>query len=280
MSPLAPQTIESADDPRVWVYRNQKDAWLRAQRGETPADRQAGLFMAEGDLVVRTLIDSGMGIHSVLVTEQRLETMRDAFERLPDDVPVFVGSRAVLESIIGFDLHRGVLAAGRRPAAPALPDLLGSISVLLVLEDLCNHDNLGSLFRSLAALVGPGRGGILLSPRCCDPLYRKALRVSMGATLRVRWAVGEPWPACLDLVRNVGFEVFGMTPAEGAEDLGTMKLPPRLAIVLGAEGPGLTPEALAKCDRTVRIPIDSEIDSLNVSVAGAIVLAQLARNPA
>jgi len=280
MSRLTPQTIESADDPRVLVYRDQKDAWLRAQRGETPADRQAGLFMAEGDLVVRTLIDSDIDIHSVLVTEQRLVTMRDAFERLSDGVPVFVGSRAVLESIIGFDLHRGVLAAGIRPESPDLADLLRSTSVLLVLEDLCNHDNLGSLFRSLAALVGPSKAAVLLSPRCCDPLYRKALRVSMGATLRVPWVVGEPWPDCLGLVRNAGFEILGMTPDEGAEDLGTMKLPPRLAIVLGAEGPGLTPTALASCDRRVRIPIDSAIDSLNVSVAGAIVLAHLARNPA
>ena len=282
--------IEDAADERVAVYMNQKDAWLAIQRGQTPSDRAAGLFMAEGELVVRTLVESGHGIHSLLLCEDRLERMGDVIDRVVgrldetgDAVPVYVASRTVVEAIVGFDLHRGVLCAGVRPVMPTLESLFVKKSVLLVLEDLANHDNMGGLFRSLAALAGPGRAGVVLSPRCCDPLYRKALRVSMGCALRVEWAVAADWPGALGQIASAGYEVLAMTPGEDAEELGRLDFVrnmqcQRIALVLGAEGPGLSKGALDASGRRVKIPIDPSVDSLNVGVAGAIALAFLCQS--
>lgn len=280
MSALRAQRIESPHDPRIEIYRNQKDAWLKAQQGLDPADRKAGLFMAEGELVVRTLLASGLKIHSLLLSETRLAAMADALAGLAPSVPVFVASREVLEAIIGFDLHRGILAAGVRPCHPPLQDLLATRSTVLVLEDLANHDNMGSLFRSLAALGGIDRSAVLLSPRCCDPLYRKALRVSMGAALRIPWAVVDPWPSGLHSLREARFEILAMTPESRAQDVRSLRDLPtgtrrKLALLLGAEGPGLSTEAMVWADRRIRISIDPAIDSLNVGVAGAIALAIL-----
>jgi tRNA G18 (ribose-2'-O)-methylase SpoU len=166
---------------------------------------------------------------------------------------------------------------------PTLESLFVKKSVLLVLEDLANHDNMGGLFRSLAALAGPDRAGVVLSTRCCDPLYRKALRVSMGCALRVEWAVAAQWPAALEQIAAAGFEVLAMTPGKGAQSLGELEVvrggsEKRIALVLGAEGPGLSKGALDACARRVKIPIDPSVDSLNVGVAGAIALAFLCQS--
>lgn len=275
--------IIDAGDERVAVYRNQRDAWLRAQRGEVPSDRAAGLFMAEGELVVRALIDVRWRTHSVLVGSWRVPALRPLLDALPPEVPVYIAPRSSLEEIVGFDLHRGVLAAAHRPALPQLRELCAQRRVLVMLEDLTNHDNLGSLFRSTAALAGAGAAGIVLSPRCADPLYRKAVRVSMGAVTRVPWTVADEWPGAIEEVRRAGFEVIAMTPDPGAEPVASVGLGERgsgarrLALLFGAEGPGLSAAARKAADRHVRIPIDPAVDSLNVAVAGAIALDRLAR---
>ncbi len=267
--------IDDPADERLVVYRNQKDAWLAVQRGDAPAARSAGLFMAEGELVVRTLIDSPRQVHSVLVAENRVDTMRDVLAGA--GAPVYVVPRPVLAEVVGFDMHRGVLAAGYRGELPPLEEVLGQSRTLVVLEGIANHDNVGGIFRSAAALAGADSVGVVLCPRCCDPLYRKAVRVSMGTALRVRWTVAEEWPGCLDVMRERGFETLAMTPSEGSVDLNEFEPVGKRAVVLGAEGPGLSDAAMERCTQRVRISIDGSVDSLNVAVAGAIALARVCR---
>lgn len=260
-------------------YRDQKDAWLRAQHsGGTGLGgaRAEGLFMAEGELVVRTLIESEHSVVSVLCTPRRLETMRADLERLPRETPVFVAERRVVEQIVGFDLHRGVLAVGRRHRPPSAADLLERSRLLVLCEDLANHDNVGAVFRNVACLAGV-EAGVLLSPACCDPLYRKSLRVSMGHALRVPFGRLEPWDPGLGVVREAGFETIALTPDPAAEDIRNFKHTPniRLALVLGAEGPGLAEATLAAADRRVRIPMAPGADSLNVATSLAVALSHL-----
>lgn len=273
--------VRELDDPRLLPYRNQKDAWLRAQRegGTGLAD---GLFLAEGELVVRTLLDSPHRTLSVLCTPARLLAMTDALARLGPETPVFVAERPLLERIVGYDLHRGVLALGARTDPPTAPDLLARARLLVVCEDLSNHDNLGAIFRNVACLVGAPKpstlpGAVLLSPRCCDPLYRKSLRVSMGHALRVPFATLSPWPDALSGVPGAGFDLFALTPRPGATALkeSTRNANARVAILIGAEGPGLSDGALRAATRRVRIPMAPGADSINVATALAIALAHL-----
>lgn len=276
--------VEDPDDPRLDPYRSQKDAWLRARR-DNSTGLDAGLFLAEGELVVRALVDSPCPVVSLLTTPTRLRTIEDLLARLPRDAHVFVAPDALVERIVGFDLHRGVLALGRRVSAPK--DLAARARVVLVAEDLSNHDNVGALFRNAAGLLGipdirregPIPCAVLLSPRCCDPLYRKSLRVSMGYALRVPFERVEDWPGGLARLREDGFHVVALTPGEGAEPIGEHRTPPgkRLALLVGGEGAGLTPRALASADARVRIPMASGVDSLNVATAAALAVFALAR---
>jgi tRNA G18 (ribose-2'-O)-methylase SpoU len=294
-------TIEVGDpaDPALGAllapYRDQKDAWLRAQRdGGTGLDTGPGtglgagladgLFMAEGELVARTLIDdgpsSGHRVVSVLCTPARLEGMAGVLGRLAPGTPVLVAERRVLEGIVGFDLHRGILALGARERPPTAEELIARCRVLVVCEDLANHDNIGAVFRNTACLAGAGAGagaGVLLSPGCCDPLYRKSLRVSMGHALRVGWARLEPWPAGLARLAGAGFRVLALTPGASATDIRQLKHTPneRLALLLGAEGPGLTGASMGLAAERVRIPMAAGADSLNVATALAVVLSRL-----
>ncbi len=275
------QRVTDADDPRIAVYRNQKDRWLRA-RAEGGTGLPGGLFMAEGELVVRTLVRSRFEAESVLVAENRVGALADALGALPRGVPVYVGSRVVVEAIVGFDLHRGVLACGRIGAPMDAESVMRGAAALVVAEELSNHDNLGSIFRSAGALVGPERVGVLLGPRCCDPLYRKCLRVSMGCALQVPFARLEPWPDGLGLARASGFTLIALTPSEDAASIdevaaGAASVPGfRPALLVGAEGPGLSERATAAADLRVRIPISPAVDSLNAAVAAAIALHRLA----
>ena len=254
---------------------NLKDAWLAIGRGEATPDQRAGLFIAEGELVVRQLLASRYGVVSVLATPTRLASLGDALDPLPEAVPVYEASRAVLERIVGFDLHRGVLALGLRPDPPGLDALLADAPACVVLEDLANHDNVGGIFRSVAALGGRSTP-VLLSPRCCDPLYRKAVRVSMGQVLHVPWARLEPWPGGLEQVRQAGFCVVALTPGYDTEPIEAVgSMPGRVALLLGAEGAGLSEAAVCAVDVRVRIPIDPSVDSLNVVVAASIALHRL-----
>ena len=276
--------VHDLADPRLAPYATLRDAeLLHRQSPSNPVIGSAGAFMAEGELVVRHLIDSPFGVESVLTTPNRLRTIQDALERLPPETPVYLADQPLMNSIVGFNIHRGLLAVGLRGREPTAAELIARARVLLVLEDLVNHDNIGAMFRNAAALVGPS-AGILLSPRCADPLYRKAIRVSMGHALRVPFALLPDWPAGLADVKAAGYRVIALSPEPGAADLHDLEArlradahPPRLALLLGTEGAGLTPAALAAADERIRIPMARGVDSLNVAVAAAIALHRLVR---
>lgn len=258
-------------------YRNQKDAWLRVQ--EAGGTGLGGLFMAEGEIVARELFASKFKVRSVLVTPTRLLSMRDAIEGLPEGTPVFLAERAVAEAVVGFDMHRGILALGERGPMLGVVEVATSAQCLLVLEGLSNHDNIGSLYRSLSAL-GPARSAVVLGPTCADPFYRKSLRVSMGHVLRVPTAWAKDWPGDITRLAEMGFETLALTPHPQAEPLDAVdrRCPPqRVALLLGAEGPGLTGQAMATARRRVRIAMNAGVDSLNVAVSAAVALAALCR---
>lgn len=267
--------VEDLSHPDLEPFRNQKDAWLRVQQdGGTGL---GGLFIAEGEIVARELFASRFAVRSVLITPTRLLSMQDAIEALPHGTPVYVAERKVAEEIVGFDMHRGVLALGERGARPSLEAVVADARCVLVLEGLSNHDNVGSLYRSLSAL-GPTESAVVLGPGCADPFYRKSLRVSMGHVLRVPTALVEDWPGDLDVLERAGFRTLALTPDAGAAAIGGVGVrcpPDRVALLLGAEGPGLTEGAMAAAVERVRIPMNEGVDSLNVGVSAAIALAGL-----
>ncbi len=278
--PLNIVRIDTPDDPRVAIYRNQSDAWLKA-RAEGGTGLPGGLFMAEGELVVGALIDSPYPVDSVLITPTRLQTARTQLERLDPAVPIYLADRGAVEQIVGFDLHRGILAAGQRGAEPAAEAIIAGCRRLLVMENLANHDNVGGLIRSLAALGGPGAGA-LLSPRTCDPFYRKALRVSMGHALRLPLGRLAPWPEGLRQLREAGWRLIALTtggrPLEASGE-GPGEDNARIALLVGAEGPGLSMEAIALADEQHSIPMAPGVDSLNVTVAASIAMWRLFAGP-
>jgi tRNA G18 (ribose-2'-O)-methylase SpoU len=261
--------IDGPDDPRVAAFREVPDPErLRAQ----------GLFVAEGRLIVRRVVeDPRYRVRAVLVNEASRRELAPVFEKRVADVPVFVGEREAFLGLTGHDLHRGCLALVERPPAMAALQVLGSARAVIVLEGVSNADNVGGVFRNAAAF---GAGGVLLSPACCDPLYRKAIRTSMGAALRVPFARLEDWPAALTDLRRAGFTIAALTPrapSETLEAFAARPRPSRLALLAGTEGAGLTPAAEAAADHRVRIAIDESVDSLNVAVAVGIALYALSR---
>ncbi len=274
--------IHDPEDPRVEAYRDQKDAWLRAShnagspQGGSGTGLPGGRFMAEGSLVVDHLLDSGFRVESVLVSEHRADALAGLLARVPDAVPIYLSPRSVLESIVGFDVHRGLLACGVRGPGRDFLDLARVCRALVVLEGLSNHDNVGSVFRSASVLAGGGIG-VLLSPGCCDPLYRKSLRVSMGHALKVPFATVRDWPVGLASVRDLGFELIAMDPRAGAEPIDTIGPLERPALVFGAEGPGLSDAVRDLIGRSVTIPQAPGADSLNISVAAAVALHRTVR---
>ena len=272
--------VQSLSDPRLAPYANMRDAEL-AQRADPLDDRaHQGLFIAEGELVLGRLLASRFPIQSVLTTPTRLETLRPTLARLPAETPVFLADPPILSQIVGFNMHRGVLAIGGRGHELTLADLLAKSGPLVVLEDLTNHDNLGGIFRNAGALGGPGVS-IAISPRCADPLYRKSIRVSMGAVLCLPFARMIQWPGALREMSEAGMEVWGLTPDSAAVPIGQAQRETggrRIALLLGSEGPGLTDAARESCTRLVRIPMnkaDPTIDSLNVAMAFGIALHSL-----
>jgi tRNA G18 (ribose-2'-O)-methylase SpoU len=278
--------ISSLSDPRLAAYANLRDAeLLHRQDFSQPVTRIAGAFMAEGELVVRRLIRSPFRVESVLVTPGRLESVRDDLAELPEETPVYVADQGVMSEVVGFNIHRGVLAVGLRGPERSLEEVAAVSRMLVVLEDLVNHDNLGAVFRNAAALIGPG-AGVLLSPRCADPLYRKSLRVSMGHVLGVPFARIPQWPGGLAALKGAGFRVIALSPGAGSTTIqeleaGLAATPgrPRLALVLGTEGAGLSGAAAEASDDRVRIPMAPGVDSLNVAVAGAIAMHRLGGTP-
>ena len=268
--PRVPTQITDPADERIADYRALTDVELRT-RWEPPN----GLFIAEGELVVQRAIKAGYKLRSALIDEKRAEQLA----WLPGDAPTYTGTPKVLEAITGFHVHRGVLASFHRRPLPALEQLLAGARRLAVLEGLNSHTNLGALFRSAAAL---GIDAIVLSPTCADPLYRRSVRVSMGEVLAIPYAKAEPWPAALATIRVAGFTVMAMTPAADAVGLQHLTAAQRArpALLLGAEGPGLTLQALAGSDLRVAIPMRHDVDSLNVATAAAIAFWELSRDDA
>lgn len=268
--------IVSIDDPadeRVADYVGLTDAKLR-RRIEEPAPEPrlgagdgAGIFIAEGLHVIRRLLRSGYRVRSLLVIPRRLEAL--AGDLAGVDAPVYVAAPEVMNAVTGFDIHRGALASAARQPLPEPASLLARATRVCVLEGIADHENLGAIFRNAAAL---GVGALLLAPGCCDPLYRRAVRVSMGHVLDVPYATLEPWPEGLKRVADAGFRMVALTPdrsAEPIDDLALRQLD-RVALLLGAEDRGLTHAAMAAAHVRARIPMAPGVDSLNVASAAAI----------
>ena len=253
------ERVDRPDDPRISDYTHiGEPAWLR----------QHGLFVAESRQVVSRLIASGAyRIRSILLTPPALAAMGEILAA----APTYVADQAVLNDVTGFTFHRGCLAIVERPAPGALS--LAGMACLLVMERIGNPDNVGGLFRTGAAF---GVDAILLSPGCADPFYRKAIRTSMGAVLSLPSEVVEPWPGGLERLKDEGFRVVALTPRAEAIPLNTVRLEAeRVALLVGAEGPGLSDDALAAADLLVRIPMASGVDSLNVTVAAGVALSHV-----
>ena len=258
--------IGELDDPRIEGYRATRDKDLAGRSGR---------FVVEGEVVLRVLLAAAtFPIESVFLDERRVDSLREVLTRVPD-VPVYVASQPLMSAIVGFPIHRGVLALARRPATAATPETLlapPGPRLLVALEGIANHDNVGGIFRNAAAF---GADGVLLDEASCDPLYRKAVRVSVGGVFRVPHArVPAPRDLAAELLRH-GFCVLALTPAASAAPLDAVLAGPlgeRVALLLGAEGPGLRPASLARAT-AVRIPMTPGFDSLNVAVASGIALS-------
>jgi tRNA G18 (ribose-2'-O)-methylase SpoU len=261
------ELVTDPDDERIADYRALTDVELRT-RWEPPH----GLFIAEGELVLRRALRAGFAPRSYLLDVARVDQLAD----LPG-APVYAASQPVLQATTGFHVHRGVLASFHRRPLPAVGEVLGSARRLLVCEDVNNHTNLGAIFRGAAGL---GMDGVLLSPSCADPLYRRAVRVSMGEVFALPYARLSPWPAGLEEVRAAGFSLLALTPAADAVPI--QRLEPafraRPALLLGSEGAGLSRSALAAGDLRVTIPMRRGVDSLNVAAAAAVAFWELTRD--
>jgi tRNA G18 (ribose-2'-O)-methylase SpoU len=258
--------IDDPADPRIADYRDIRERDLVGRRD---------LFVAEGEVVLATLIGSARHRPvSLLLDERRVAALAPLLDRLEAEVPVFVVDRTVLEAVAGFPLHRGILALGRRAAPESVDALLARLSpraIVVAALGIANHDNIGGIFRNAAAF---GAEAVLLDGQCCDPFYRKAIRVSVGHALTVpqtRFAPGEDPVATL---RRHAFEVLALGPG-ASERLVDVKREGRMAIVLGTEGPGLAADVLSRA-RAVAIPMAAGVDSLNVAATSAIALHHLA----
>ena len=264
-----PERIDDADDPRLADYRQLKDAVARRQiEGDE-------LFVAEGPVAIERMIASGHRVRSVLLDELKHARMADQLAGVA--APVYLVARSLLHDITGFDLHRGAIAAGERRVAPTLQELAATTTRLVVLEGLNDPENLGAIARSARAL---GFEGLVLDPRCLDPYTRRTVRVSMGEILMTRWArvAAADWPtSAFTHLADAGFETWATTPASDSADIWSCDAPERVAIVLGAEGPGLSDSAQQAASRRVRIPIRDGVDSLNVAAAAAVSFAVVSR---
>ncbi|MCB0978891.1 MAG: RNA methyltransferase [Acidimicrobiales bacterium] len=264
--------VERIDDPRIAEFVGLRDADLRRRR-ESPGGDLAGIFIAEGDIVVERALRAGYTLRSLLVDGARTQPLPDS---VPEGVPVFAAAPEVVLKITGMAMHRGCIASFDRRPVPSLNDVLADATRVVVLENLTNPTNLGVIARSAVAL---GADALVLDPSCCDPLYRRASRVAMGEVFALPYAWAPRFPDGLDPLTAAGFELLALTPAAEAESIDEVTFGPddRVALVLGAEGPGLRPETLAHIDRPVRIPLHGRVDSLNVAAAAAIACYVLGR---
>lgn len=268
---LATIPIDDPADPRLADYTALTDAAVRRRR------ERDELFVVEGVTAIERLLTSGHRVRSVLVTRQALARFAGGLDAL--DAPVYLASREVLAATVGFNLHRGAVATADRRPLPTIDQVLRDARRLVVLEGLNDPENLGAIARSARAL---GIDGAVLDPTCIDPYYRRTVRVSMGEILFLPTARATSWPEDLQRVRDAGFELWALSPGDRLDTPATsiwdLDVPERVAVLLGAEGPGLSAAALAATDRRVRIPIRPGVDSLNVGHAAAVTFAALDRN--
>ena len=262
--------IEHADDPRIDEFRSIRERDLVGRHGR---------FIAEGTVVLRMLAAAHKRggeflAEKILILENRLSGVAEILSEFPADVPVYVANSTVLDGIVGFQLHRGILAVGRRVREPSICELLASLperALVAAAIGISNHDNIGSIFRNAAAF---GVSAVLLDESCCDPLYRKALRVSVGAVLQVPYARGGTMQELVSGLFENGFAVWGLSPA-GRTEIRKVQAAPRMALLTGSEGHGLPPELMEKIE-TAGIAQVPGLDSLNAATATGIALYQIA----
>lgn len=270
MSVSKPHLIEIDDpaDPRLADYRDLRDVQLRLQ-----VETEHGLFLAEGEKVVRRAVEAGFTPRSFLMAPRWLESLDDLLST--SDAPVYVVSEALAEQVTGFHVHRGALASLHRRPLPSVDDVLAGARSVLVLEEIVDHTNVGAIFRSGAAL---GFDAVLVAPRCADPLYRRSIKVGMGAVFTMPWTRLPDWYDALPDLSARGFTTIALTLSDDAvpiEDaVGGVD---RLALVLGSEGHGLSPRWEQAADRRAIIPMAAGIDSLNVAAATAVACYVAAR---
>lgn len=266
--------ITEPGDDRLADYVGLTDVALRSRH-----EPDAGLYIAESSSVIRRALEAGHRPRSFLMADRWLASMADVLESSgagPDGpVPAYVGDSDVVNSVAGFNVHRGALAAMHRPTLVSASDLLdglaGGARTVVVLEDIVDHTNVGAIFRSVAAL---GADAVVVSERCADPLYRRSVRVSMGGVFQVPWTRLRAWQTGMADLRSRGFVIAAMALTESAQSLEEFAThrPERVALVLGAEGDGLTTTAISGADIVVRIPMAGGVDSLNVAAASAVAL--------
>lgn len=256
--------ISSLDDPRLVDYSHLTDVALKKSGG--------GLYIAESLLVLQRALAAGHVPRSVLALGSSITEAVEA--TLGFDIPIFSGPPELLEQLTGYLLHRGLIAAMHRPALPEVADLLTDARRVVILENVVDPTNVGAIFRSVAAI---GADAVLVTPRCSDPFYRRAIRVSMGTVLQVPWTRVGDWTSTKATLAASGFHIAALALADDAVDLREFAAtaPDRVALVLGAEGEGLTPEALAAADTIVTIPMAHGIDSLNVAATAAVAMYSL-----
>lgn len=261
--------VTTLDDPNLKIYTSLTQAQLRNR-----LEPEKGIFIAESPKVIGTALDCGYEPLSMLTEERHINgDAREVIARC-GDIPVYTADRELLNSLTGYELTRGVLCAFRRPLPKTPAEITANASRIAVLEDIADSTNIGAIFRSAAAL---GVDAVLITPSCCDPLCRRAIRVSMGTVFQVPWAqIGEDfadWHSHgAELLRNLGFKSAAMALSDDSigVDNPVLKSEPKLALVLGTEGDGLAKHTIASCDYTVKIPMQNGVDSLNVASAAAL----------
>jgi tRNA G18 (ribose-2'-O)-methylase SpoU len=267
---LTAQLVEigSADDPRLADYRDLRDVQLRQH-----LEAEHGLFIAEGEKVVRRAVEAGFAPRSFLMAPRWLDGLADVLAA--SGAPVYVVPEALAEEVTGFHVHRGALASLHRRPLPTVEDVVAGARSVLVLEDVVDHTNVGAIFRCGAAL---GFDAVLVAPRCADPLYRRSIKVGMGAVFTMPWTRLPDWYDALPALSRAGFTTVALTLAEDATAIEEAVTDvDRLALVLGSEGHGLSPRWEEAADRRAIIPMAAGIDSLNVAAAAAVACYVAAR---
>ena len=259
--------VDRADDPRLDPYTRLTDMQLRLRK--EPAE---GIFLAEGQKVIERALASGFVPVSALMERKWLAGLAPVLDS--HDCDVFIGDEDLLKSVTGFRLHRGALACFQRTPLPSVESVISNARRIVVLEGLVDHTNVGLIFRSVAAL---GADAVLVSPQCADPLYRRSVKVSMGAVFTVPWTRAQPWPWVLDDLAEQGFLRLALTPAQSATSLRDWSHDDqKIALILGSEGPGLSHDVLSRVVTSLRIPMTDKVDSLNVAATAAVACFVLA----